>query len=230
MDSLISLLSSRKRRERNARKRQQEMNVILYFSLLEVPDYSWVSGEVRVVVTGAGDTGKSALTVRFTGGNFVEKYDPTIEDSYRKAVEVDGISVMMDLMDTAGQEDYRALRDQYMKTGNGFVIVYSITSMTSFETASKLRQDILKIKEDFPDTPIMLVGNYCDRESERQVSTEDGMRLAAKFGIGFMEASPKTNLNVTELFHELCRMIFRWRIKHRFGIPISITSTRTLKA
>jgi len=227
MDTLISLL--KKRRERNARKRTRE-TVKLYYSLLEVPDYSWVSGEVRVVVTGAGDTGKSALTVRFTGGNFVEKYDPTIEDSYRKMVEVDGIGVMMDLMDTAGQEDYRALRDQYMKTGNGFVIVYSITSKCSFETASKLRQDILKIKEDYPDTPMMLVGNYCDRESEREVSMEEGMALAAKYGIGFMEASPRSNHNVTEIFHELCRMIFRWRIKHRFGIPIAITSTRTLKA
>lgn len=48
-------------------------------------------------------TGKSALTVRFIQGNFVEKYDPTIEDSYRKLVEVDGTACMLDIMDTAGQ-------------------------------------------------------------------------------------------------------------------------------
>lgn len=77
--------------------------------------------EYRIVVVGAGGVGKSALTVRFTGGNFVEKvrsasvhlsgpvqltrpkYDPTIEDSYRKAVEVDGVACMLDIMDTAGQ-------------------------------------------------------------------------------------------------------------------------------
>ena len=47
--------------------------------------------------------GKSALTVRFIQGNFVEKYDPTIEDSYRKLVEVDGTACMLDIMDTAGQ-------------------------------------------------------------------------------------------------------------------------------
>ena len=72
--------------------------------------------EMRILVIGAGGTDKSALTVRFTGGNFVEKYDTTIEDSYRKAVQVDGIGCMLDIMDTAGQEDYRALRDQYIKT------------------------------------------------------------------------------------------------------------------
>jgi small GTP-binding protein len=65
--------------------------------------------EYRIVVVGAGGVGKSALTVRFIQGNFVEKYDPTIEDSYRKLVEVDGNACMLDIMDTAGQEEYSAL-------------------------------------------------------------------------------------------------------------------------
>jgi len=59
--------------------------------------------ELRVVVVGGGGVGKSALTVRFIQGNFVEKYDPTIEDSYRKQVEVDGQSYMLDVMDTAAR-------------------------------------------------------------------------------------------------------------------------------
>merc|ERR1711924_105017 len=78
--------------------------------------------EYRIVVVGAGGVGKSALTVRFIQGNFVEKYDPTIEDSYRKQVAVDGVAVLLDIMDTAGQEEYSALRDQYMKTGQGFIL------------------------------------------------------------------------------------------------------------
>merc|ERR1719355_454014 len=100
--------------------------------------------EYRIVVVGAGGVGKSALTVRFIQGNFVEKYDPTIEDSYRKLVEVDGTACMLDIMDTAGQEEYSALRDQYMKTGQGFVLGYSITTNTSFEAASKLRTKIFQ--------------------------------------------------------------------------------------
>ena len=59
-----------------------------------------------VLLTGESGVGKSALTVRFIQGNFVEKYDPTIEDSYRKQVAVDGVACLLDIMDTAGQEDY----------------------------------------------------------------------------------------------------------------------------
>jgi len=177
------------------------------------------ANEYRIVVVGAGGVGKSALTVRFIQGNFVEKYDPTIEDSYRKQVDVDGVACMLDIMDTAGQEEYSALRDQYMKTGQGFILVYSITSSTSFEAAQKLRTQILRIKEENQDIPIMLVANKTDLEEERAVSKEDGKNLASKFGTGFLEASAKTNTNVNEIFFELVRMINKWREKNPQKFP-----------
>ncbi|KAM9136291.1 ras-related protein Rap-1A-like isoform 3-T3 [Lepidogalaxias salamandroides] len=58
--------------------------------------------EYKLVVLGSGGVGKSALTVQFVQGIFVEKYDPTIEDSYRKQVEVDGQQCMLEILDTAG--------------------------------------------------------------------------------------------------------------------------------
>lgn len=170
--------------------------------------------EYRIVVVGAGGVGKSALTVRFIQGNFVEKYDPTIEDSYRKLVEIDGTACMLDIMDTAGQEEYSALRDQYMKTGQGFVLVYSITSAASFESATKLRTSILRIKEDQTDIPIILVGNKIDVEEDRAVTTEQARAVAAKANCAFMEASAKLNTNVNEIFSELVRLINKWRDKN----------------
>jgi len=181
-----------------------------------------MSTDYKIVVVGAGGVGKSALTVRFIQGNFVDKYDPTIEDSYRKLVEVDGTAAMLDIMDTAGQEEYSALRDQYMKTGQGFILAYTITTTTSFEAASKLRTHILRIKEDQQDIPIILVGNKVDLVDERVVSTEQGRSLADKFGAGFIEASAKTNTNVTEIFYELVRMINKWRENNPQTAPASV--------
>mmetsp|Transcript_6463 Transcript_6463/g.18322 ORF Transcript_6463/g.18322 Transcript_6463/m.18322 type:complete len:192 (-) Transcript_6463:102-677(-) len=171
--------------------------------------------EYRIVVVGSGGVGKSALTVRFIQGNFLEKYDPTIEDSYRKLVEVDGSACMLDIMDTAGQEEDSALRDQYMKTGQGFLLVYSVTTQASYDAVTRLRTQVLRIKEDQPEIPIVLVGNKIDMEEERAVSTEQGKQLAEKWGnTVFVETSAKANVNVTECFVELVRLINQWRENH----------------
>lgn len=163
--------------------------------------------------------GKSALTVMFIQGTFLTKYDPTIEDSYMKQVEVDGVACTLDIMDTAGQEEFGALRDQYMKTGQGFLIVYSITTLTSFEAVTKFRNQILRVQEDRLDIPIILVGNKKDLEEDREVPTEDGQALSEKFGCDFLEASAKTNTNVNEAFFRLVHRINKWREKHPQQAP-----------
>jgi len=176
--------------------------------------------EYRFVVVGAGGVGKSAVTVRFIQGNFVEKYDPTIEDSYIKQVEVDGVACVLDIMDTAGQEEYRALRDSYMKNGQGFVLVFSVTSPTSFDHAAKIQKQILRIKEDTPDIPIMLVANKIDLEEERAVTTDEGKNLAKELNCGYIESSAKTNHNINEIFDRLVRMVNKWRQDHPSAVPV----------
>ena len=69
-----------------------------------------------IYVLGGGGVGKSALTLRLVTDNFAEDYDPTIEDSYRKQIKVDGIPATVDIVDTAGQEEYNAMRDQWIRT------------------------------------------------------------------------------------------------------------------
>merc|ERR1712083_550419 len=133
--------------------------------------------EYKIVVLGSGGVGKSALTVQFVQGIFVEKYDPTIEDSYRKQVEVDGQQCTLEILDTAGTEQFTAMRDLYMKNGQGFVLVYSITAQSTFNDLYEIRDQILRVK-DSEDVPIILVGNKCDLEEEREVGRDQGALLA----------------------------------------------------
>nr|CAD7441668.1 unnamed protein product [Timema bartmani] len=153
--------------------------------------------EYKIVVLGSGGVGKSALTVQFVQGIFVEKYDPTIEDSYRKQVEVDGQQCMLEILDTAGTEQFTAMRDLYMKNGQGFVLVYSITAQSTFNDLQDLREQILRVK-DTDDVPMVLVGNKCDLEDERVVGKDQGVNLARQFNCAFMETSAKAKINVND--------------------------------
>lgn len=94
-------------------------------------------------------------------------------DSYRKQCVIDDEVALLDVLDTAGQEEYSAMREQYMRTGEGFLLVYSITSRTSFEEIPTFQQQILRVK-DKDYFPVIVVGNKCDLEVERAVSQQGG--------------------------------------------------------
>ncbi|XP_078099822.1 ras-related protein ralB-B-like [Sander vitreus] len=93
----------------------------------------------KVIMVGSGGVGKSALTLQFMYDEFVEDYEPTKADSYRKKVVLDGEDVQIDILDTAGQEDYAAIRDNYFRSGEGFLLLFSITEHESFTATSEFR-------------------------------------------------------------------------------------------
>ena len=163
---------------------------------------------VYQVVLGGGGVGKSALTIRLVTDNFLEEYDPTIEDSYRKQVMVDNDGALLDILDTAGQEEFSAMQDQWMREGKGFILVYTITSRTTFDEVSTLYEKILR-STDKDKVPLILVGNKCDLDSDRQVKTSEGEELAAKWGCPFFETSAKAKINNEECFYEIVREIRR---------------------
>jgi GTPase KRas len=162
--------------------------------------------EQRIVVVGGGGVGKSALTIQLIQNFFVDEYDPTIEDSYRKQVVVDGQVCLMDILDTAGQEEYAAMRDQYMRSGEGFLCVYAINSRISFEEIDCFRESIIRAKDD-EKVPMVLCGNKCDLSGEREVTTAEGRNKGITFSCPFFESSAKRRLNVEEAFFDVIREI-----------------------
>ncbi len=180
------------------------------------------------MVMGGGGVGKSSLVIQLIQSHFVEEYDPTIEDCYRKQVSVDDEVCLLDILDTAGQDEYSAMRDQYVRVralcslvwcllsplvqdGAGFLLVYSITSRASFDEVALFREQILRTKDvDF--VPMIICGNKCDLSAERQVTLAEGDDLARSFGVPFFETSALSRVNVEEAFFELgmhpcCRAI-----------------------
>jgi small GTP-binding protein len=100
------------------------------------------------------------------------------------------------------------MQDQWMRDGQGFLLVYSITSRETFENVSDLREKIHRAKDE-DKVPIVLVGNKCDLTSERVVSYEEGQSLAASWGHPFFETSAKTKENHIVCFTEVVREILK---------------------
>ncbi|CAK4034869.1 RAS small monomeric GTPase [Lecanosticta acicola] len=165
--------------------------------------------EYHIAVLGSGGVGKSCLTMQFVQGVFVERYDPTIEDSYRKHLDVDGRHVVLEIMDTAGTEQFTAMRDMYMRLGQGFLLVFSITSASSLRELIELRDQIVRTKGD-QTFPMVLVGNKSDLEEERAVSRAKAFQLSQSWGnIPYYETSARRATNINEVFTDVCRQIIR---------------------
>lgn len=166
--------------------------------------------EYKLVVVGAGGVGKSALTIQLIQNHFVDEYDPTIEDSYRKQVVIDGETCLLDILDTAGQEEYSAMRDQYMRTGEGFLLVFAVNNAKSFEDIAMYREQIKRVK-DADDVPMVLVGNKCDL-NVRNINSKVVDEVAQNYNIPFVQTSAKTRMGVDDAFYTLVREIRRDRI------------------
>ncbi len=143
---------------------------------------------------------------------------------------------MLEVLDTAGQEEYTALRDQWIRDGEGFVLVYSISSRSSFSRIKRFHHQIQRVKEStasspsYPGSPlaaansqapvpVMLVGNKSDRVTEREVSTQEGHALARELGCEFVEASAKNCINVEKAFYDVVRILRRQRQQATRPLP-----------
>lgn len=140
---------------------------------------------------------------------YVESYDPTIEDSYRKQIEIDGRACDLEILDTAGVAQFTAMRELYIKSGKGFLLVYSVTDENSLKELLSLREQVLRIK-DTDNVPMVLIGNKCDLEDDRVLSIEDGIKVSEDWGlVPFYETSAMYKTNVDEAFVDVVRQIMR---------------------
>eukprot|EP01132_Coremiostelium_polycephalum_P001467 gene1467-1850_t len=164
----------------------------------------------KIVVLGAGSVGKSAITIQYVNGEFIDHYDPTIEDMYRKVVEMGKEHYILEIMDTAGTENFLVMRDLYIRNGQGFLLVYSITAKSTYYELEAIKDQICRIKDKpIAQVPIVVIGNKCDLEKDRQVKSDEGEELVKKWGgqCDFMETSAKTNVNINSAFEQVIKQI-----------------------
>ena len=166
------------------------------------------ANSVKIAVLGKGVVGKSSLTYRFINYNAPQEHDPTIEDRYKSSLHIDDKEYEVEILDTAGEEDYQNMMDMWISFGEGFLLVFAINDAESFELLKEKQKRVLKGKHGVK-CPILLVGNKQDLENERKVTFAEAKSLADSWGIEYIETSAKTNFNCKEAFEKLAQYIVR---------------------
>ncbi|KAJ6250925.1 ras-like protein [Anaeramoeba flamelloides] len=183
----------------------------------------------KIAVVGGGGVGKSCLTIRFLRDMFIDKYDPTIEESFRKDIMIDEQAVTLEIMDTVGQEENRIISDRYLRKQDGFAFVLSLTSKLTVGEAKRAFLNIRRLKNE--DNIVgVLIANKCDiSEEERTVSSDVSKDLAKEFNVPYVECSAKTGENVHDSFYIIVRQILKAR-KNNIEKPVKKQSKKKKKS
>lgn len=160
----------------------------------------------RLVVLGAGQVGKSSIIGRLLRQDFTDSYRATVEDLHCRDYNVNGSTVKVDILDTAGNLEFPAMRRLSISTAHAFLLVYSVTDQKSFDEVRQLWDQIKEQKPNYRDLPCVIAGNKVDLpERDRQVSTDEVEAWAAVEGIAsaVIEVSAKDGTDVLNIFYSL---------------------------
>mmetsp|Transcript_33352 Transcript_33352/g.42839 ORF Transcript_33352/g.42839 Transcript_33352/m.42839 type:complete len:221 (+) Transcript_33352:155-817(+) len=150
--------------------------------------------------------GKTCLLLRYANAAFSQTFITTIGIDFKiKNITLDGKRIKLQIWDTAGQERFRTITTSYFRGAQGILLVYDVTDRNSFNS---IRNWVSQIQQH-ADVHVnkILIGNKCDMEDERVVSTEEGSKLAAEYGVQFFETSAKNDINVEKCFVTIAREV-----------------------
>ena len=165
-----------------------------------------------MVLLGKGLVKKTKIIHKFYKFINPNEHDPTVEDSYKTSINLDGKDYDIEILDTAGEDDCKNMLDMWITFGEGFLLVFSIDNKESFEYTKKRYESIKKMKHK--DQPVILVGNLKDcSDKERKVSYNEANQLANSLGVDYFEVSSENGFNVVEVFKHLARKIIQFKEK-----------------
>mmetsp|Transcript_19784 Transcript_19784/g.58880 ORF Transcript_19784/g.58880 Transcript_19784/m.58880 type:complete len:204 (+) Transcript_19784:271-882(+) len=162
--------------------------------------------QIKLLMIGDSAVGKTSLLLRYANDTFSSTFITTIGIDFKiKTISLGGKRVKLQIWDTAGQEQFRTITRSYFRGAQGIVLVYDITDRRTFNSVRSWMAQIT----DHADNQVnkILVGNKCDNEGKRKVSFDEGQQLAREYGVAFLEASAKTNVNVTEAFQAIAQQV-----------------------
>ena len=158
--------------------------------------------KIQIIIIGESQVGKTSILYQYTQNKFSTQYLATVGVEYFVKEElINNKHIRVKIWDTAGQEQYKSITKSFYKNSDGIVIVYDVHDKKSFEKVQDWVQSLNEYTDSSKTIPVILVGNKIDLE--REVSTEEGQKLAESFNLPFFESSAKENKGITEFMHKI---------------------------
>jgi len=161
----------------------------------------------KVIIIGDSGVGKTSILSRFAGEDVTKSHISTIGIDFKiRTIKINGDEVKLQIWDTAGQERYETITTQYYRRAHGVILVYDISRRHSYDNMRKW----LKYVDEYANSNVkmIIVGNKCDLEGEREVSPEDGKQLATQYDVSFYETSAYAMINIDEAFSGIAKIIY----------------------
>ena len=162
----------------------------------------------KVVLVGDSGVGKTNILSKYIKNEFHEDSKSTIGVEFgSKQLKIEGHKIKAQIWDTAGQEKYKAITSAYYKGAKGAFVVYDITRKETFNSVDRWIND-LKTSAD-KNLTIIMIGNKCDLEDQRQVSADQGEEKGKSYDVAFMETSAFSGENIDKAFGNLINEIYK---------------------
>ena len=170
----------------------------------------------KVIIVGNAGVGKSCLSLKATKNIFDQNYNQTIGFEFFdfNICFEEKERIKLQIWDTCGQEVYRSFITNFYRNSSLAIIVYSIDDKKSFEDIDLWVKDLKS--ESNPDIKLFLLGNKADLEDKREVKYEEGEKIKKNYGfLYFNETSAKTGLNVTDVFVQAAKLLYKEYLKYK---------------
>ena len=162
----------------------------------------------KVVLVGDSFVGKTNIMSKYLKDEFHEDSKATVGVEFgSKQFTIEGHSIKAQIWDTAGQERYKAITSAYYKGAKGAFVVYDITRKTSFESIDRWVNDLTAAADK--KITIVVIGNKCDLEDQRQITKEQGEEKSAKLEVAFLETSALSGENLDKAFELMMNEIYK---------------------
>ena len=159
---------------------------------------------LSILLLGDSSVGKTSLMIRFTDQKFEENSSATVGIEFKnKEIQINDKTINLHILDTAGQEKFRAVATNFIRKGDGMIFTFDLSNEESFENIKTWLITADGVKEDYQR---ILVGNKSDLP-DKKINKEKAEKLGQRYNMKYFETSAKDGKNVDVIFKEIAELI-----------------------